>query len=454
VRNAIGTDRIESFCAWLLDKARKGGAVEADVFYSEGESRHVSLREGLPEEDVNGYGHSVTLRVLLPGGRQGLASVNRFEQADLSGLVEWSLANAAVSEPDPFLEIGEGTPPGENEDLLLEDPDLRSLTHERRIRACLDMTEAAKAADKRVISVRSASWSDGWGSIFLANTRGFGAWQRGTSASCGVAVVLKEGEEFEMGGFGEDSRFAGKLDPLGVALQAVRKTGMILGGTPVETGRMSVFLDPESCADFIDAIGDLFLAPNVLRNKSLLRGKLKTTVASPAFSLVDDGRLPGGMATSPFDGEGVRTRRTPLVSSGVLENYLYDISSAREAGTSPTGNATRGNGTAPDAGCSNIFPLPGDKSPEELFAEVGRGLLVTEIMGLHTINPVSGDFSLGIKGVLMEGVEAVRPVAEVTMAGNLADWLRQIHAVGNDLRFFGGTGGCTMVIDDVSVAGS
>ena len=316
MKNPMKTAQVEEFCVWLLEKARKGGAVDADVFFSEGESRHISLREGNPEEDCNGFGHSVTLRVLLPGGRQGLASVNRFDRTDLSALVEWSLANAKVSEPDPFVEIGAGPDRLDEEDLHLEDPDLRSLTHEQRMQACLEMTEAARGADKRVVSVRSASWSDGWGSVFLANTRGFQAWQRGTTASCGVAVVLQEGESYEMGGFGEDSRFAGKLDPAAVAIQAVRKTGMILGGTPVETGRMTIFLDPESCADFIDAIGDLFLAPNVLRNKSLLKGKLGTPVASSVFSLVDDGRLPGGMGTSPFDGEGIRTRRTSLLSSG------------------------------------------------------------------------------------------------------------------------------------------
>lgn len=454
MRDPMKAEQVESFCGWLIEKALKGGAVEADVFYSEGESRHISLREGLPEEDAGGYGHSVTLRSLLPGGRQGLASANRFEREDLSELVEWSLANAAVSEPDPFVEIGEGAAALEVEDLELEDPDLKSLTHEERMKACIEMTEAAKGDDRRVVSVRSASWSDGWGSILLANSRGFMSWQRGTTASCGVAVVLQEGDSFEMGGFGEESRFARKLDPVSVALQAVRKTAMILGGKPLETGRMTVFLDPESCADFIDAIGDLFLAPNILKNKSLLKDKLGTAVASPAFSLVDDGRLHGGMASSPFDGEGVRTRRTNLLSSGFLENYLYDLRSAREAGVSSTGNAVRGNGTAPDAGCSNLFPVPGKKDPRTLYSEAGRGLLVTEMMGLHTINPVSGDFSLGVKGVLLEGPDPVRPVAEVTIAGNLADWLRQVHAVGNDLRFFGSTGGCTLVVNDVSVAGS
>jgi PmbA protein len=454
VRDPMKAEKVEGFCGWLIEKALRGGAVEADVFYSEGESRHISLREGLPEEDAGGYGHSVTLRSLLPGGRQGLASANRFEREDLSELVDWSLANAAVSEPDPFVEIGEGASVPDGEDLGLEDPDLKSLTHGDRMKACLEMTDAARGGDRRVVSVRSASWSDGWGAVFLANSRGFMSWQRGTTASCGVAVVLQEKETFEMGGFGDESRFARKLDPVSVAVQAVRKTAMILGGTPLETGRMTVFLDPESCADFIDAIGELFLAPNILRNKSLLRDKLGTAVASPALSLIDDGRLHGGMASSPFDGEGVRTRRTNLLSSGVLENYLYDIRSARESGVPSTGNAIRGNGTAPDAGCSNLFPVPGGKDPLTLYSEAGRGLLVTELMGLHTINPISGDFSLGVKGVLMEGPDPVRPVAEVTVAGNLAEWLKQIRAVGNDLRFFGGTGGCTLVVDDVSVAGS
>ncbi len=454
MREATGKSNIEEMCGWLIEKALRGGAAEADVFYTEGQSRHISLREGVPEEDVSGFGQSVTLRSVLPDRRQGLASVNHFKRGDLLELVDWSLSNAALSEPDPFLEIGEGAWASDSENLGIEDPDLEKLTHENRIRACVEMTEAARSADRRVVSVRSATWSDARGKIYLANSRGFGAWQSGTTVSCGVAVVMQDNDSFEMGAFGEDSRCWGRLDPQAVAREAVRKTGMILGGKPIETARMTVFLDPESCADFIDAIGDLFLGPNVLRNKSLLRGKLKTAVASPSFSLVDDGRLFGGMASGPFDGEGVQTRRTPLITRGVLENYLYDLRSARESGVASTGNAVRGSGSAPDAGCSNLFPIPGEKDPGTLFLEAGRGLLVTEIMGLHTINPVSGDFSLGIKGVLMEGGEPTRAVAEVTVAGNLADWLLQIGELGNDLRFFGSTGGCTMVINDVAVAGS
>jgi Predicted Zn-dependent proteases and their inactivated homologs len=144
VMGPMKSDQVESFCGWLLEKALQGGAVDADVFYAEGESRHISLREGLPEEDTNGFGHSVTLRLLMEGGRQGLATINRFDRADLSELVKWSLANAAVSEPDPFAEIGEGPRLPDGEDLRLEDPDLKALTHEQRTRACLEMTEAAK----------------------------------------------------------------------------------------------------------------------------------------------------------------------------------------------------------------------------------------------------------------------------------------------------------------------
>ena len=143
------SDQVESFCGWLLEKALQGGAGDADVFYSEGESRHISLREGLPEEDTSGFGHSVTLRLLMEGGRQGLATVNRFGRADLSELVKWSLANAAVSEPDPFAEIGEGLSLPDVEDLRLEDPDLKAITHEQRTRACLEMTEAARGAHAR-----------------------------------------------------------------------------------------------------------------------------------------------------------------------------------------------------------------------------------------------------------------------------------------------------------------
>ena len=185
----------------------------------------------------------------------------------------------------------------------------------------------------------------------------------------------------------------------------------------------------------------------------MLAGRLGTSVASSAFSLVDDGTLPGRMGTSPFDAEGVPTRRTVLVDKGVACSYLYNLQYAQKDGVASTGNASRGMSSLPDVGTSNLILEAGISSQGALIESVQSGFLVTELMGLHTLDPVSGDFSLGAKGIEIKKGVLSRPVSGVTIAGNLLELLNKVVAVGNDFEFFGSTGACTLVVDDIAVAG-
>ncbi|HOO88442.1 MAG TPA: metallopeptidase TldD-related protein, partial [Synergistales bacterium] len=262
------------------------------------------------------------------------------------------------------------------------------------------------------------------------------------------------GDEMEMGGYGDESRFLASLQPRATALEAVRRTAMVLGGEPLPTGKYDLLLDPESSASFVEVLGELFLASNIHKNKSFLKGKLGERIASPALTLVDDGTLKGGIGAAPFDGEGIPCSRTCLLSGGVVESWLYNLKYARIDGVASTGNAARSVSGTPDVDCSNLFLLPGKWTPQDLLLQVGSGIMVTELLGLHTMNPVSGDFSLGIKGVRIKDGTLSEPVAGMTVAGNLKDVLRSIDLVGNDFKFFGSIGSCSLVIRDVTAAGT
>jgi PmbA protein len=185
-----------------------------------------------------------------------------------------------------------------------------------------------------------------------------------------------------------------------------------------------------------------------------MKGKIGERIAGSVLTLTDDARLPRRVGSSSFDGEGSPTGRTVLIESGVASSYLYNLQYASKDGVSSTGNASRSLASLPDVGASNLVLSGGSESAESLMKSAGEGFLVMELMGLHTINPVSGVFSLGAKGVRIKNGVMGAPVAGMTISGNLLDLLKKITALGNDLEFFGSVGAPTIVVEDAAVAGN
>lgn len=443
----------ESAASFLIERALKRGAAAADVLYTFNSGHSLSLIDGEPEKISSGFSLGIGLRTLDSSGRQGVAHVNSLDRILLEEVVDWSLSNCRSSEPDPYIALAP-LQPLRSGDLGLCDEAILNLTFEERMAFCKEMWNEAGNADRRVLSVRSSSWGDGAGEVLYASSVGAMMWYAGASAGCGVSVILSSGDEMEMGGYGDESRILSALSPRETAREAVRRTAMVLGGEPLPTGRYDLLLDPESSASFIEVLGELFLASNVHKNKSFLKEKRGERVASAALTLVDDGTLRSGLGTAPFDGEGIPCSRTNLLVGGVVGSWLYNLKYARIDDVVSTGNASRSLSGVPDVDFSNLRMLPGKWTPQDLLLQTGRGLYVTELLGLHTMNPVSGDFSLGIKGARIQSGEIREPVGGMTVAGNLKDLLHSIDLVGNDFKFFGSIGSCSMVIRDVAAAGT
>jgi len=438
---------------YVISSALKGGASFADFVYVDRNSNMISLTNGKPEKNISGHSAGAGLRTIDHKGRQGVAYVNSFEDQDLRDLVDWSINNCRASEPDPYIFLYDGDIPSQ-EELGLYDKNIEKLTPEDRLSICSEMTEIANEADGRVISVRSASWADGSIEVFYSTSKGFRSQYRTSYASSSVAVVLEDNGKREMGGFGDESRNLASLDHRATSRLAVERTAAVLGGAPVPTGKYDIVLDPESTVDIIEILGDLFLSSNIYKGRSLLRDKKGLKVGSPEITIIDDGRKWGGMGTSPFDGEGYPSQRTVLMEKGVVSSFLYNLKYANIFGVESTGNASRGLSSLPDVDITNLYIKPGNKRPSDILSGISRGIYVMELLGLHTIDPVSGDFSLGIKGILVEKGQMTRPVSGMTIAGNIVEILDLVETVGNDLRFFGNIGGCTLVVNNVSTTGS
>ena len=443
---------VEALSSWALDEALKMGASDADILYAEGAGSGLSLNDGEVEECVSGRTAGIGIRTIMTEGRQGIAYGSRLDRGSVKDLVAWSISNCRNAEPEEGIFLYKGelvTDPA----LVLEDARIAQITPKERMELCAEMTAIAKSADSRIISVRSAAWHDGWGASFYCTTSGLAGWERGSSASCGVTVLAQDGSSTEMGGYGVESRRFDELNIAETASEASRRTLLSLGATLMKTGTYTVVIEPETASSLVDIIGDLFCAPEIHKGRSLMKGRLGTAVASSCITLVDDGRIPWKAGTGCWDSEGVPTGRTVIIKNGEASSYLYNLQYAWKDGVESTGNACRGMSSLPDVGTSNLVLEAGTESPMSLIANVKKGLYVTEFMGLHTVDPISGDFSIGAKGLMIENGVITKPVSGVTIASNLMDFIKSIAAVGSDLKFFGSVAAPTLVVENVVIAG-
>jgi PmbA protein len=222
--------------------------------------------------------------------------------------------------------------------------------------------------------------------------------------------------------------------------------------------RTTLILDSFVAAEFLGMLAAALSAEAVLKGRSFLAGKVGETIAAPTVSIIDDGLLKGAPSTAPFDDEGVPSQRKELIDAGTLKGYLHNTYTASRSGTTSTGNASRGSfRDRPRVGATNMFLQPGQGSREDILRQVGEGVLVLQVVGAHAgANPVSGEISLGALGLLVENGEPGQSLREITLAGKALDFLRDIVAVGEDLRFLpfeGSLGAPTVAVADVMISG-
>ncbi len=289
--------------------------------------------------------------------------------------------------------------------------------------------------------------------VYLANSQGLERSSRGTSCSFGFYCLAGDKGELQMGGEFAAKRYFADLNWRDVALSAAEKSVRLLGARRIKSQVLPIILNPEVAGEFWGLVGNWVCADRIQKNRSPFRNKLGEMVASPLLSFVDDGNLENGLATVPFDGEGVPARRTPVIADGYLKSFLYDTKTAKKDNVSSTGNAERLYQTTPQPNLTNFYLEKGESTRGDLISGIAEGLLVQEVMGLHTVDPISGDFSLGVSGYLIEQGEISYPVRGITLAGNLLQLLNAVDGIADDLTFHGPLGSPTVRIREAQVGG-
>ncbi|SNB46212.1 TldD/PmbA family protein [Geobacter sp. DSM 9736] len=436
----------------VIEKLLKERSVEGYEIML-GTSRNLSVE--VKEQKVDTFKCStpvgVSIRVLRNGG-MGFSYSTSLEERALSRMIDNAVIGAASQTPDEFYGFPEPQTYREMPDIF--DGEMAGVDEAEKVARAMELERLALAFDPRVKRVRKATYGESNYEVMIVNSRGVRGSYRGTSVSSSVSVVAEEGDDSQMGwDFGFSPRFSG-VDVAAVAASAASKAVGGLGARRISTMRCPVVLDNHVATEFLEVLAPSFLAEHVLKQKSLLAGRTGELLFAPCLSIRDDGTLSGGMATTPFDGEGVAHRNTTLVAEGVVQGFLYDTLYARKLGTDSTGNSTRGGVKgAPHMGVTNFFIENGRTPPADLCAGIERGMLITDVIGMHTANPISGDFSVGAAGFLIEGGTITAPVRGVAIAGNVIELFRNVEQVGNDLRFYGSVGAPALRIAALDVSG-
>jgi PmbA protein len=393
----------------------------------------------------------VSIRV-LKARAMGFSYSTSLDGPGLVKMIDNALASAEIQTPDEcnLLPAPMGYP------LLtgLFDEGLALIDERVKIERALELERLVLATDPRIKRVRKASYGESVYEGHIRNSLGVEGSYRDTSVTGSVSAIAEEGNDSQIGWDFAFSNFFAGVDVTAIAAAAAAKATGLLGARKISTMRCPAVLDNRVAGEILEVLSQAFLAENVQKGKSLLAGRVGEDIFSAQLRIRDDGTLPGGMGTAPFDAEGVGQRNTVLVEEGRLMGLLYDTYCACKGGTASTGNATRGSSkNPPRMGVTNFFIENGAAPLAAMIRGVDRGVLITEVMGMHTANPISGDFSVGATGFLIEQGTLTMPVKGIAIAGNILDIFRNVEMTGNDLRFFGAVGSPSLKIAELDVGG-
>jgi PmbA protein len=440
-------DRLDT----VLASARAAGADAADAVYHGDASTQISVRLGLLEDAGRSEGEEIGLRVFL--GRQSAnVVVSDLSARTLTEAAERAVAMAREAPEDPYA----GLAP---EDRLLRGPiaelDLDD-GGEMGSEALRDLALEAEAAARAVPGVTN---SEGGGAAAgravtaLATSAGFRGATQSSSYSLSASVIAGEGDGMQRDYAWHAARHFADLEAAAdIGARAGTRAVARLGPIKLDTAAMPVVFDPRVSSTLLGHLISAITGSAIARGTSFLKDMLGKPIFAGGIDIIDDPLRRRGLASRAFDGEGLPVAATAIVKDGVLTTWLLDSASARQLGLAPTGHASRGVGSPPGAGTTNLHMAAGTLSPAALMSGVTRGLYVTELIGMG-VNGVTGDYSRGAGGFLIENGELTTPVAEVTIAGNLKDMFKAITPA-DDLVFRRGTNAPTLRIDGMTVAGS
>lgn len=437
-----------------LGLARQHGAQQADVMVNRATDFDVKVCDGhittLSQAKTKGLG----LRVFVDG-RLGFCTTSDLTQNSLAQAVlrATQMAREAAFDPHHGLVDLPDKPPRQAAPLDLFDPAVAALSVDEKIAWAHALETAARQSDVRVRKFRDSGVSTSISEQVLVTSKGASYYLTGTDISLWCTPVAEADGQLQTEFWYDAQTHLSDLETAeSIGHTAGLRAARMLGAKPVKSQSVPVIFEPTMAAGLLSSMLGALDGDMVYKKASFLGDKLGSRIAAPGLTLIDDPLVPRGVASTPFDGEGLATTRKKLVEHGVLKSFLYDGYTARKAGVAPTGNARRSFASMPHAGAFNFCAEPGPDEPDEILRSAPRALILTRGLG-QGLNTVTGEYSRGANGLWVEQGEIIHPVQEVTIAGDYLTMLGNIDRIGRDVRRRGATAAPTLRISDMMVSG-
>ena len=437
----------------ILQKA-KATSDEAEVYLNTREHLNIDVLNQKIESVDNVTDGGIALRV-IKDKRMGFAYTADFDEHSIETLIAQALDNSKSSMPDE--NIGFAGSELQTASMNLVEADIAGTSLEQKEKFAMEMEAAAHSYDNRIQKSEKISYTDSLSTTAIANSKGVDIIYKKAVCGAFADVIAEEDRLMEKGTWLKFSTRFKDLDPRYIGEEAAKRAALMLGAKPEKSGRAPVVLPPFACSALLSAISPAISAEYAQKGKSLFTNAIDKRVASIKLNITDSGILKDGVSSVPYDDEGVPAKETVIIKDGTLRSFLHDSYTAKRGRSTSTANSSRSSFKAqPDIQPTNLYIKPGLKTSDEIINAISKGFLVKNIMGAHTINPISGDFSIGFSGFLIENGKISRPVRGMTLAGNILDVFIHIEEIGSDLMFFphsGNIGAPSILISVLSVSG-
>ncbi len=437
---------MENKIAKAVELLRKRSIKEFEVYGTASDSIRAESKECSPGSLMRSSESGIGLRVLMEDA-MGFA----YGSEATEELIDSAITSARYQFKDQHNRL-----PGRQEGyagLDTFDAEVSNLTAEDCIQRAISLERSARDADKRIHQVRKASFSRTTSNVRIVNSHGIDTSSRFSFVSSSIMVMAKQDDDTQSGYEFDFSHFLKEVDVARVGKEAAKRATDMLLARKIQTVKLPALFDNTTTAQILEFISDAFVGENVIKGKSFLKDKLGMKCFSGSVSLFDDALDVHAADACPFDGEGVRSRKNILVEKGTVRSFVYDSYWGSAAGASSTGNSLRGSyRSTPTAGIRHLCMEPGPQEINRELKGLKQALKITDIMGMHTANPITGEFSVGVSGMIMEGDKPLYPIREAAISGNLYELFSRVAAVGTDMREFGHVMCPSVLIESIDIS--
>ncbi|SHJ33977.1 TldD/PmbA family protein [Lutispora thermophila] len=447
---------IKEFVDKLFSKAKEAGFTEYEVFYIDGDSFKVTIyKSEIDQYSINSH-KGLSFRGLY-NGKMGYSYTEVLDDYALEMLIKNARENAlAIEDEDVDIIYGERD---KYADIKGFNEELDQMKADEKIKMALELEKDTLAQCNKVKNIEDCMVVTVAGETRIINSKGLDLQYKSNVIYAVVAPVVEEDGKVNTAYAFKASNNYRDIDTKAIAKEAVEDALAYMGAESIPSGKYKVIIRNDVMADILSTFAGIFSAYNVQKGMSLLKGKVGTKIASEVVTIIDDPLMENGLASAPFDSEGVACYTKTVVEEGKLNTFLYNLKTAKKDGVKSTGNASKGSyASAVGVSPSNFYIKPSNKTREDLMAHMGDGIFITEVQGLHSgANPMSGDFSLAAKGFEIKNGKIIKAVEQITVAGNFYNVLQDIVEVGGDIKFGMPAGGYfgspSVVVRELAIAG-